>query len=110
MLFACYRWEGEGVDEKGIEVATGKVRVQIDPKFYRPTEVVRQPIHVSYASMLHGTALPKDFLLGDASKAERILGWKPKTRFTVSVWSALMAVIPDMPLSTLGAGARDGCC
>ena len=40
-LIPFARWEGEGVNEKGVEVATGKVRVQIDPKFYRPTEVVR---------------------------------------------------------------------
>ena len=67
------RWEGEGVNEKGVEVATGKVRIQIDPKFYRPTEV--------------------DFLLGDASKAERILGWKPKTRFTELVKEMVAADI-----------------
>ncbi|KAL5466680.1 hypothetical protein EMCRGX_G030824 [Ephydatia muelleri] len=67
------RWEGEGVNEKGVEVATGKVRVQIDPKFYRPTEV--------------------DFLLGDASKAEKILGWKPKTLFTELVKEMVAADI-----------------
>jgi len=50
-------WEGSGVDEKGIDKATGKVRVQVDPKYFRPAEV--------------------DLLVGDASKAEKILGWKP---------------------------------
>lgn len=33
------RWEGEGVDEKGIDVATGKVLVEVDPKYFRPAEV-----------------------------------------------------------------------
>lgn len=33
------RWEGEGVNEKGIDVATGKVLVEIDPKYFRPAEV-----------------------------------------------------------------------
>lgn len=56
------RWEGEGVEEKGIDVATGKVLVEVDPKYYRPTEV--------------------DHLLGDPSKARTQLGWNPhKTSF-----------------------------
>lgn len=54
-------WKGNGVDEKGIDKATGKTLIEIDPKYFRPTEV--------------------DLLLGDASKAERELGWKPKTKF-----------------------------
>lgn len=33
-------WEGKGEDEKGIEKSTGTVRVEVDPKYYRPTEVV----------------------------------------------------------------------
>ena len=56
------RWEGEGVDEKGLDENTGKVLVEIDPVFYRPTEV--------------------ETLLGDPSKAKRELGWNPrKTSF-----------------------------
>ena len=56
------RWEGEGVDEKGIDVATGRVLVEVDPKFFRPTEV--------------------DQLLGDPTKAKELLGWNPcKTPF-----------------------------
>ena len=51
-------WQGEGVDEKGLDPETGKVVVEIDPKYFRPTEV--------------------DLLIGDASKAEKELGWKPK--------------------------------
>ena len=54
-------WKDSGVDEKGIDKATGKTLIEIDPKYFRPTEV--------------------DLLLGDASKAERELGWKPKTKF-----------------------------
>lgn len=55
------RWEGEGENEKGIEKATGKVLVAVDPKYYRPTEV--------------------DLLIGDASKAKQMLGWEAKTKF-----------------------------
>ena len=39
-LVVCLSWEGEGEKEKGIEKGTGKVRVEVDPKYYRPTEVV----------------------------------------------------------------------
>lgn len=56
------RWEGDGVDEKGIDMETGKVLVEVDPKYFRPAEV--------------------DQLLGDPSKAKRVLGWNPqKTSF-----------------------------
>ena len=56
------RWEGEGVDEKGIDVATGKVIVEVDPKYFRPSEVEQ--------------------LLGDPTKAKTRLGWNPrKTSF-----------------------------
>jgi len=51
-------WQGRGVDEKGLDAKTGKIIIEIDPKYFRPTEV--------------------DLLVGDASKAERELGWKPK--------------------------------
>lgn len=56
------RWEGSGADEKGIDVATGKVIVEVSPDFYRPTDVVN--------------------LWGDPTKARRELGWNPqKTSF-----------------------------
>ena len=56
------RWEGEGIHEKGIDQATGKILVEVSPDFYRPTDVVN--------------------LLGDPSKARRLLGWNPsKTPF-----------------------------
>jgi len=54
-------WEGKGVDEVGKDAATNIIRVRINPKYYRPTEV--------------------DFLLGDPSKAKKSLGWEPKITF-----------------------------
>lgn len=56
------RWEGEGVDEKGIDKLTGRVLVEVDPKYFRPTEV--------------------ELLKGDPGKAKKTLGWNPrKTSF-----------------------------
>lgn len=55
-------WRGEGVEEKGIDKATGRVIVEVSPDFYRPTDVVN--------------------LLGDPTKAKTELGWDPaKTSF-----------------------------
>jgi len=54
-------WRGEGVAEEGIDRTTGHVIVRIDPRFYRPAEV--------------------DFLVGDAKKALKQLGWRPKSNF-----------------------------
>ncbi len=54
-------WQGEGVNEKGIDDKTGKVVIEIDPKYFRPTEV--------------------SLLIGDPAKAKRELGWAPKTTF-----------------------------
>ncbi|MDJ0987939.1 MAG: GDP-mannose 4,6-dehydratase [Desulfobacterales bacterium] len=56
------RWEGKGIDEKGIDVDSGNELVCIDPRYFRPTEV--------------------DTLLGDSTKARQKLGWVPKTSFT----------------------------
>ena len=56
------RWEGEGSDEKGIDVKTGKPLVEVDAKYFRPCEVEQ--------------------LLGDPTKAKTLLGWNPtKTNF-----------------------------
>ena len=52
------RWEGEGVNEKGIDVKTGKTLVEVDPKYFRPAEVEQ--------------------LLGDPTKAKTLLGWNPR--------------------------------
>jgi GDPmannose 4,6-dehydratase len=54
-------WQGSGEEEKGIDTVTGKVVIQIDPKYFRPAEV--------------------DLLLGDSAKAKRELGWERKTSF-----------------------------
>jgi len=51
-------WLGEGGNEKGIDQVSGQVLVEIDKNYYRPTEV--------------------DLLIGDASKAKKILNWEPK--------------------------------
>ncbi|MCQ2504034.1 MAG: GDP-mannose 4,6-dehydratase [Saccharofermentans sp.] len=56
------KWEGEGVDEKGIDVKTGKVLVSVNPEFFRPAEV--------------------ELLLGDPAKAEKSLGWKRDIDFS----------------------------
>lgn len=55
------RWEGKGIDEKGYDQETGKLLVDVNPEFYRPAEV--------------------EFLWGDASKAEKLLGWKREVDF-----------------------------
>lgn len=54
-------WEGEGLNEKGIDRNTGKVIIEIDERYFRPAEV--------------------DLLIGDYGKAKSLLGWEPKTRF-----------------------------
>ena len=57
------RWEGEGVEEKGVDVNTGKVLVEVDPKYFRPCEVEQ--------------------LLGNPTRAKTVLGWNPtKTSFS----------------------------
>ncbi|MBQ6591720.1 MAG: GDP-mannose 4,6-dehydratase [Solobacterium sp.] len=52
------RWEGEGIDEKAYDAKTGKLLIDVDPAFYRPTDVVN--------------------LLGDPAKAKETLGWNPQ--------------------------------
>ena len=54
-------WKGEGVEEKGIDRGSGKVLVEIDPRYFRPTEV--------------------DCLVGDARKAHNKLGWRHRVTF-----------------------------
>ena len=54
-------WKGKGVEEIGIDKKTGNTLVMIDPRYFRPTEV--------------------DVLLGDSSKAQKELGWRPKVKF-----------------------------
>lgn len=73
------KWEGKDVNEKGIDVVSGKTLVEIDPKYFRPTEV--------------------DLLIGDASKAKKNLGWEPK--------HTLEQLIKDMVSSDLKLFERD---
>lgn len=54
-------WKGKNTDEIGIDRKTGKTIIKIDPAYFRPAEV--------------------DLLIGDPSKAQRIMGWKPKVKF-----------------------------
>ena len=54
-------WRGKGANEQGIEAKTGEVRIEIDPRYFRPTEV--------------------DLLIGDPSKAHQKLGWRHKIDF-----------------------------
>ncbi len=55
------RWEGMGVHEKAVDIKTGKTVIAVDPHFFRPAEV--------------------DILIGDNTKARKMMGWEPKTRF-----------------------------
>jgi GDPmannose 4,6-dehydratase len=73
-------WSGEGVDEKGVDTESGRVVVEVDPRYFRPTEV--------------------ETLIGDASKARQRLGWKNQTSFD--------ALIKEMVDADLDAVARDG--
>lgn len=54
-------WSGHGTSEKGIDKKTGKMIIEIDPRYFRPTEV--------------------DMLVGNSAKAKKILGWEPKVKF-----------------------------
>jgi GDPmannose 4,6-dehydratase len=54
-------FKGNGVEEEGVDIVSGKTLIRIDPRYFRPTEV--------------------DLLLGDATKAKEKLGWEPKVKF-----------------------------
>jgi GDPmannose 4,6-dehydratase len=72
-------WEGQGINEKGINKKTGKVVIEIDQKYFRPLEV--------------------ESLLGDASKARNELGWQPKITFET--------LVKEMVASDLELANRD---
>ncbi len=72
-------WSGAGVDEVGTDAATGKIVVRIDPRYFRPTEV--------------------DTLLGNAEKAEKVLGWTATTSFD--------ELVQEMTASDLELARRD---
>jgi GDPmannose 4,6-dehydratase len=56
------RWEGCGVNEKGVDAVTGAILVEIDPRYFRPAEV--------------------DLLIGDPTKAKTKLGWEPRVQLS----------------------------
>jgi len=74
-------WRGNRLDEKGVDPKSGAVRVEIDPRYLRPTEV--------------------DLLLGDATKARQQLGWKPAIDF-----DALVKLMVDADLALAKREAR----
>ncbi|MBI1265531.1 MAG: GDP-mannose 4,6-dehydratase [Alphaproteobacteria bacterium] len=80
-------WSGEGVDEKGRDAATGDVLVQIDPRYFRPTEV--------------------DLLIGDPTKAKEKLGWSHTTSFPDLV-KEMMAADLKTVAAEAGRNNRDG--
>lgn len=71
-------WRGEGVNERGIDTATGDVLVEVDPRYFRPTEV--------------------DVLVGDASKAREKLGWQARTLFRDLVGEMVDSDLEEMKL------------
>ncbi|GHT57049.1 GDP-mannose 4,6-dehydratase [Spirochaetia bacterium] len=79
------KWEGQGIDEKGIDTATGKTLVEIDPRYFRPAEV--------------------ELLIGDPGKATTKLGWKTKVQLPELV---RMMVKNDMKLAERELHLRDG--
>ena len=72
-------WRGAGVEETGVDAKSGKTVVKIDPTYFRPTEV--------------------DLLIGDASKAREVLGWKPKRSFA--------QLVEEMMANDLAEAKRD---
>lgn len=77
-------WRGEGADETGADAASGQVLVRIDPRYFRPTEV--------------------DRLLGDASKARRVLGWRHRTGFEELVQEMVREDLRTVPASNAISG------
>jgi GDPmannose 4,6-dehydratase len=75
-------WEGQGLDEKGIDTDSGNELVCIDPRYFRPTEV--------------------DTLLGDSTKARQQLGWAPKTTFS--------KLVKEMVATDLLEAEKDSLC
>lgn len=73
-------WQGKGEEEVGLDAGSGKVLVKVDPRYFRPAEV--------------------DSLLGDASKAQRELGWRPETSFP-----QLVAEMVESDLKVIAAEA-----
>jgi len=80
-------WKGSGIDEKGIDAKSGEILVEIDPRYFRPTEV--------------------DFLQGDASKARQKLGWKHKITFPELVREMVESDLKRLKLEYAVNGRRN---
>lgn len=76
------KWEGRGIEEKGVDAESGKVRVEVEARYFRPTEV--------------------ETLLGDPSKANRVLGWKART--------SVEEMVGEMVAADLKAAQKDELC
>ena len=74
-LGLAIQWEGQGMDERGINMANGKTIVSVDPNYFRPTEV--------------------DTLLGDPTKAKEKLGWQPEVTFSELVKEMVRADLEE---------------
>jgi GDPmannose 4,6-dehydratase len=74
--------EGEGIDEKGIDADSGRILIEVDPRYFRPTEV--------------------DTLLGDSTKAREKLGWVPEI--------SLDEMVAEMVREDLKLARRDELC
>ncbi len=78
-------WRGDGVEEQGICKATGALRVAVDPRYFRPTEV--------------------DLLIGDPTKAQQQLGWKHKTGVRDLAREMVQADLETMKSAPIGRGS-----
>ena len=79
-------WEGEGVRETGRDAATGAVRVEVDPRYFRPSEV--------------------DHLVGDATRAREVLGWAPRSTFADLVSEMVRADLAAVLAERSGNGGH----
>lgn len=76
-------WAGEGLAEVGIDTKTGRVLIEVDPYYFRPTEV--------------------DFLIGDSTKAQKMLGWNP----TATSFDELVKIMVRYDLETFGTNQHN---
>jgi GDPmannose 4,6-dehydratase len=77
-------WRGEGIDEQGFCTASGALRVAVDPRYFRPTEV--------------------DLLIGDPAKAHQKLGWRHETSVRDLVREMVVADLETMKTAQIGRG------
>jgi GDPmannose 4,6-dehydratase len=79
-------WEGRGVDEVGRDARNGDILIRIDPRYFRPTEA--------------------DILMGDPSKARRVLGWQHKVGFRDLVTMMVKSDLSVVAEEAVGAGRK----